>query len=107
SSFTVQSGDPAACAARCEHEGRCRAWSFSYPSTAGGPAMCWLKREVVPRVEAGCCVSGARGGGSLGRKAGYSEFSTARYGGDYRSFETTVDPQGKPCADACQAENRC
>ena len=27
--FNVSSGDPAACAARCEREGRCRAWSFS------------------------------------------------------------------------------
>ena len=33
--FTVRSGDPAACAARCERERRCRAWSFSYPLTAG------------------------------------------------------------------------
>ena len=33
--FPVRSGDPAACAARCEREGRCRAWSFSYPLTAG------------------------------------------------------------------------
>jgi hypothetical protein len=37
--FQVRSGDPAACAARCEREGRCRAWSFSYPLTAG-PARC-------------------------------------------------------------------
>ena len=34
SNFAVRSGDPAACAARCEREGRCRAWSFSYPRTA-------------------------------------------------------------------------
>ena len=34
SNFNVSSGDPAACAARCEREGRCRAWSFSYPRTA-------------------------------------------------------------------------
>src|SRR5688572_11816688 len=30
-SFPVRSGDPATCAARCEREGRCHAWSFSYP----------------------------------------------------------------------------
>ena len=34
SNFAVRSGDPAACAARCERDGRCRAWSFSYPRTA-------------------------------------------------------------------------
>src|SRR5580700_10031967 len=58
---TVPNGDPAVCAARCEHETRCRAWSFVYPPVSGGgPAMCWLKRDVVPRVEASCCVSGVR-----------------------------------------------
>src|SRR5580700_10432584 len=45
-SATVPNGDPAVCAARCEHETRCRAWSFAYPPAAGGPAMCWLKRDV-------------------------------------------------------------
>ena len=30
-SASPSAGDPAACAARCEREGRCRAWSFSYP----------------------------------------------------------------------------
>src|SRR4029077_97562 len=27
----VPNGDPAVCAARCERDARCRAWSFSYP----------------------------------------------------------------------------
>ena len=27
--FVVPSGDPAVCAARCDREGRCRAWTFS------------------------------------------------------------------------------
>ena len=104
---SVPSGDPAICAARCEREARCRAWSFSYPAGAGSPAMCWLKREVVPRVKASCCVSGVRGAGVIEPRDGAIEYSIDRYGGDYRSFETTADPKGKPCADACQAENRC
>ena len=37
SSATVPNGDPAVCAARCEHDARCRAWSFSYPPASGGP----------------------------------------------------------------------
>src|SRR4051812_14297411 len=50
--FVVPSGDPAVCAARCEREGRCRAWAFSYPGTGGGTtAVCWLKSEVKPAVE--------------------------------------------------------
>src|SRR5580704_18016227 len=61
SSASVPNGDPAMCATRCERDNRCRAWSFSYPPASGGPAQCWLKKEVVPAVEASCCVSGVRG----------------------------------------------
>jgi hypothetical protein len=104
---TVPNGDPAVCAARCEREARCRAWSFNYPSGSGSAAMCWLKREVVPRVESSCCVSGVRGAGVIEPRSDAIEYSIDRYGGDYRSFETTPDAKGKPCADACQSENRC
>ncbi len=104
----VNSGDPAVCAARCERDKNCRAWSFAYPPTSGGgPAMCWLKREVPARVEDSCCVSGVRGAGVIEPKVGEVEYSIDRYGGDFRSFETTPDPKGKACADACQAESRC
>jgi hypothetical protein len=50
-SFAVRSGDPAVCAARCDRESRCRAWSFAYP-TAERPATCWLKEPGAARVEA-------------------------------------------------------
>src|SRR6202049_1835128 len=92
-SAAVPNGDPAVCAARCEHEKNCRAWSFSYPPASGGPAMCWLKRDVVPRVEASCCVAGLRGAGVIEPRAGDLEYSIDRYGGDYRSFETKPDPK--------------
>jgi hypothetical protein len=105
-SAPVPNGDPAVCAARCERESRCRAWSFAYP-TASSPAMCWLKHEVVPRAEASCCVSGVRGAGVIEPRVGAVEYSIDRSGGDYRSFETPPDPKGKACADACQAESRC
>jgi hypothetical protein len=42
-SFTIRSGDPAVCAQRCDRDGRCRAWSFSYPRTRRTQATCWLK----------------------------------------------------------------
>ena len=48
--FVVPSGDPAVCAARCEREGRCRAWAFSYPGTGGGTTRDVLAQE---RGEAG------------------------------------------------------
>ena len=68
-SAPVPSGDPAVCAARCEHDKSCRSWSFSYPSASGEQAMCWLKREVVPRAKASCCVSGVRGAGVIEPRA--------------------------------------
>jgi hypothetical protein len=106
-SAPVASGDPTTCAARCERDKRCRAWSFSYPSTSGAPAMCWLKREVVPAQQSSCCVSGVRGAGVIEPKAGATEYSIDRFGGDYRWFETPPDGKGKACAEACQAEPRC
>ena len=106
-SASVANGDPAVCAMRCERDKNCRAWSFSYPPASGGPAMCWLKREVEPRVESSCCVSGVRGAGVIEPKVGEYEYSIERYGGDYRSFEITPDSTGKSCADACKAETRC
>jgi len=105
-SAPVANGDPAVCATRCEHDKGCRSWSFSYPSTTG-PAICWLKREVMPRVQSSCCVSGVRGAGVIEPRLGELEYSIDRVGGDYRSFETPLDPRGKACAEACKTEPRC
>ena len=92
--FTVQSGDPAACAARCERDGHCRAWSFAYPHTKNLPASCSLKNKVTPRVKDDCCVSGVRGAGVIEPRRGHIEYSIDRHGGDYRSFDTATDPAG-------------
>jgi PAN domain len=106
--FTVRNGDPAVCAARCEHDAHCRAWAFAYPVTGGSRlAMCWLKNRIPPRLEASCCVTGVRGAGVVEPRRGLLEFSIDRFGGDYRSFNVTADPQGAPCAAACEAESRC
>jgi hypothetical protein len=109
-SMVERSGDPAACAARCDREPRCRAWSFVYPGAAGQNAVCWLKSQVPARVENSCCVSGIKGAGvqepRRGRD-GATEFGIDRYGGDYRNFDTQPDPNGAACKAACEAENRC
>ena len=107
SSFTVRSGDPAACAARCEREGRCRAWSFAYPRTVTTSATCWLKSQVTQRVEDACCVSGVKGAGVPERTGGPIEFSIDRTGGDYRNIDVKADPTGSECAKACEGEQRC
>lgn len=108
-SFAVLSGDPAVCSQSCDRDARCRAWNFSYPTTVLGPAMCWLKAEVAPRVSNACCISGVRGVGVIPPvlSSSASEFSIDRMGGDYRNFDTAPDPTGRVCADACQHESRC
>ena len=106
-SAPVVTGDPAVCAARCERDKSCRSWSFAYPSASGAPAMCWLKREVMPRVPASCCVAGVRGAAVVERRLGELEFSIDRVGGDYRSFDTLPDQFGALCAAACTADGRC
>lgn len=105
--FVVRNGDPAVCAARCDREPRCRAWSFSYPRTAAREAICWLKKTVNAAKEDACCVSGVRGAALVEPTGGPLEFSIDRYGGDYRSFEMAANADADACAKACQAEGRC
>jgi hypothetical protein len=105
--FVVRSGDPSACATRCERDARCRAWGFSYPATENASALCWLKGEVPARVQGPCCVSGVRGAGVVEPRAGPIEFSIDRIGGDYRNLELPPDPSGAACKAACEAEGRC
>jgi len=105
--FTISNGDPALCAARCEHDSRCRAWTFSYPRTEEATATCWLKSRVPPRVADSCCVSGVRGSGVIEPQRGAVEYSIDRTGGDYRNFEITPAADGAPCRAACEADNRC
>lgn len=106
-SVQIRNGDPAVCAARCERDARCRAWSFSYPRTENVLAICWLKNKVPPRLEDQCCVSGVRGAGVIERHQGPLEISIDRVGGDYRYFEVAADPSGAACKAACEAESRC
>jgi hypothetical protein len=106
-SFPVRNGDPAVCAARCDADRRCRAWSFSYPATVRAVATCWLKHQVPPRVENGCCNSGVRGAGVIEPHRGDIEHAIDRHGGDYRNFEIAPDATGKSCQAACVADARC
>ncbi len=93
--FIVKTGDPAECAARCERDGRCHSWSFSYPRTEQVQAMCWLKKGVPARVKDACCVSGVRGAGVNEPISKDAEVGIDRSGGDYRNFETVPDNSGR------------
>ena len=105
--FPVRNGDPAICAARCERDAHCRAWSFSYPRADTALATCWLKNKVPPRVADKCCISGVRGAGVIEPRRGPIEYAIDRSGGDYRAFETAPDPAGAAFNAACQDEKRC
>ena len=104
--FPVRSGDPALCAARCDRESRCRAWSFAYPAGERS-AVCWLKSQVPPRVEDNAAASGVRGAGVIEPRHGAREFSMDRAGGDYRSLEVASDPSGDRCRSLCEANSKC
>jgi PAN domain len=106
-SFTVRTGEPAVCAARCERDGRCRAWSFSYPRTTHVLATCALKNKVPARTADPCCVSGVRGAGVVEPRRGPIEFGIDRTGGDYRNFVLPSDPTGASCKTVCEGETRC
>jgi hypothetical protein len=109
--FTVPSGDPQVCSARCDRDARCRAWTFSYPGTAalGGSnvATCWLKNQVKPLVENRCCASGIKGGALVEMRPGPVENAIDRIGGDYRNFEIPANKDVQACKEACEGENRC
>src|SRR5215217_3037309 len=75
--FWVRSGDPVQCAARCERDGKCRAWSFSYPGR-GSLAVCWLKAEVTARAQDSCCVSGVKAAVVSEASEGRLEYSMDR-----------------------------
>lgn len=101
--FAVRSGDPALCAARCDRDNRCRAWSFSYPTRDRG-AECRLKTEVPPRVEDAATASGVRGAGVIQPRHASGEYSIDRPGGDYRSVDAAG---GEACKSACEADAAC
>jgi hypothetical protein len=105
-SFLVRSGDPAVCAARCERDARCRAWSFTYPGKSHG-AICWLKSQVPARTADSCCASGVKGAGVTVPRDASNEVGIDRTGGDYRSLDVPADPSGHVCKAACEADNRC
>jgi hypothetical protein len=104
-SVVVRPGDPALCAARCERDPRCRAWSFAYPETVAPTATCQLKSAVTRSVPAACCVAGVKGASVALPHVPGMEFAIERPGGDYRSLDPAPNPSA--CAASCQADARC
>jgi hypothetical protein len=105
--FIVKSGDPAVCASRCEHDTRCRSWSFSYPTPQGAQAACGLKSSIPTRVKNDCCVSGVQGAGVHAPASNEVEFGINRVGGDYKTLDVSPDNSGEHCETTCKGEQRC
>ncbi|MBV9564526.1 MAG: PAN domain-containing protein [Bradyrhizobium sp.] len=103
----IPSGDPEDCALLCEHDRRCRAWSFNYPTDPAVGAICWLKSNVPARLPSSCCVTGVRGAGVVEPRNGAVETSIDRAGGDYHNFELKKDDSDEACKEACITDNKC
>jgi PAN domain len=55
---TAPDPDGKACAAACQAEPRCRAWTYRRPGYGTAAAHCYLKDTIKPPRHRPCCVSG-------------------------------------------------
>ncbi len=50
--------NPDLCENACKKDGKCRAWTYSWPGAKGPKATCALKTGVPPKRSDTCCISG-------------------------------------------------
>ena len=55
-------GGPEACLEACAQNPLCKSYTYVREGVAGRMEGCWLKDDVPPPVEDGCCVSGMKTG---------------------------------------------
>jgi hypothetical protein len=60
-SFDLEVTNPGPCAAACEREDQCRAWTYVKPGIQGPRARCWLKHSVPAAYTSKCCSSDVKG----------------------------------------------
>ena len=53
-------GGPGECQEACAQNPRCRSYTYVREGVRGRPEGCWLKDDVPPPVDDGCCVSGVK-----------------------------------------------
>lgn len=85
------------CQSQCLEQRQCRAYTFRRDTRE-----CFLKDVVNPTRRDDGVVTGAKGGGGLGRLSEERGFD--RRGGDYNSF---VSPGLPACKRACAEDRRC
>jgi hypothetical protein len=117
-----------ACAAACERDRRCRAWTFQRPQyDSAGRSLCHLHQAVYERSASPCCISGViryrdqgyapgpgPGPGYPGPGPGYpggrwqsSLIDGVTFGvGNYRYFDIPGQDSGY-CRDQCGADPNC
>lgn len=96
---------PEACRARCEQDGRCKAFTWVRPGQQGPAARCWIKGALAPATRNPCCVSGARaaGGGGGAGAGGKIVVGSASYGGNCGAALDVV----RSVAAGCEGKPQC
>ncbi len=95
-SSEVPGNDPRVCAARCEIESQCLAWSYTPPGVQGPAARCSLKNTVPAPVANSNAVSDVRP----------FEYNTNRLGSNYTDFDLPVANPAM-CAARCSGDAQC
>ncbi len=95
--------DPSACAAICDTDKMCLAFTYVKPGIQGSRAQCYLKETIQPSVASDCCISGIK-------KSSFDitvkEPKRDRPGRNYKNFplpEADVDV----CRNRCAEASRC
>lgn len=99
--------NPQLCAAQCEQDGRCLAFSYVKPGVQAPNARCWLKDELRTPVRGNpAAISGVMRGGAQPQRNPNYEYDTDRPGSDYANFDLqAANPD--LCAAACTQDGRC
>ncbi|MES2537610.1 MAG: PAN domain-containing protein [Pseudomonadota bacterium] len=95
-SSELPSADPRLCAARCEIDNQCAAWSYTAPGVQGPAARCSLKNGIPAAVANNNAASDIRP----------FEYGTDRPGSDYSNFELQT-PNPAMCAARCSNDAQC
>jgi PAN domain len=102
--FALPRGGPSACAAACDGNPDCAAWTYVRSTLQRPVGHCWLKDAVPAARESACCDSGAKR--PAANATTMPKGGTDLPGGDYRHFKVGR-ARADVCRAACGADDRC